>query len=447
MGRKPVLNKDLDAVISLNISHLHDAANFFALIKNQIERGEDLDELRKFSKGAAYHFRSLFEELKAKKELINNKNSKQLESLYIKELIDLNDLLDLEILQHGYNNRLIFINHINARAEILANFGLLSKLFINIVENALKYSEGDIILELQEYNARHYEIKIKSSGNKIPEYIANDLSASNGHGLSAAAKIMSYHAAEIKIHSLAQAGSIISLRFKKASKKSLLVKNKLPGIKSKSKSTVLILGLLILSTSALLIKPSKNQTIIAAKPNNTPFISRNLRELNQAYLNQDRNKYYQIKDRILKQTSDPSLANYAIVLALPQKETNPIWKDEVLANLKEYPEAYELKLSLASRSLRAGNLLAATQFNLGALLDLFKTPSKQLQIARNSIKQRGSTYYLSAISKANPDKDSKTLNPISSELESKEPSVDNNFDELNQMINMQDQELGLDLDL
>ena len=75
MGREPVLNKDLDAVISLNISHLHDAANFFALIKNQIERGEDLDELRKFSKGAAYHFRSLFEELKAKKELINNKNS------------------------------------------------------------------------------------------------------------------------------------------------------------------------------------------------------------------------------------------------------------------------------------------------------------------------------------------------------------------------------------
>ncbi len=460
MGNKAkALSKELDAVVSLNISHLHDAANFFALLKNQIDSGEDLTEIQQFSKGAAYHFRSLFEELKATKELINQPNlstKEQMQMLYGKEILDLNDLLELEILQLSHRRRLRFSSEVNHRAEILGNFGLLSKLLINIIENALKHSSGEVNIELKDSDSKHWEIKIKSCGSKIPENIASDLKSSPGHGLSAAADIINFHGAEIKIHSLDE-GSTISLRFKKENKIANKAKNK---IKSQSKKIAVLASLIIFGSLASVsyaistIGFSKSVEQQLNKNYDTQYYQAKLLELNEAYINQDRNKYKELKDAIVKNTISPDLANYALLMALSQKETNPIWREQALDS--KLGGAYELELSLAASYLKQQDYRNGLKHQAQAIQELVSSNNQELKIAREIIKQEGVEYYLASIglnreeqkpilnqTKKIEAKAAKTISPNKeSPLETEEQ-----FNELNKMIAEQDQTLGINLEL
>ncbi len=213
----------LSSLLGLNISHLHDAANFFALIKEQSHDSR----LQNFAKGASFHFRSIFEELNLNKKNfdkldINAQEENQLSMLYAKEVIDLKDILELELLQlsASYNDRLEVLDKSNAEHALsLGNFSLLSKAILNLIENALKYTEKPIKLELNDAG-NSWQIKVSSYGKSIPESLANAINnqeseVASGHGLNSLTQIMLFHNAELIIDTLADEGSSIKLIFKK----------------------------------------------------------------------------------------------------------------------------------------------------------------------------------------------------------------------------------------
>jgi hypothetical protein len=468
MGNKAkALSKELDAVVSLNISHLHDAANFFALLKNQIDSGEELTEIQQFSKGAAYHFRSLFEELKATKELINQPNlstKEQMQMLYGKEILDLNDLLELEILQLSHKRRVKLNSEVNQRAEILGNFGLLSKLLINIVENALKHSNEEVAIELKDSDSKHWEIKIKSSGTKIPENIANDLKSSPGHGLSAVADIINFHGAEIKIHSLDE-GSSIGLRFKKENK---IIERSRTKLKTQNKKLLVLASLIIFSSIASVsyaisaISFSKAIEQQLSKNYDEQIYRAKMLAISDAYINQDQAKYSDLKKALVENTSNEGLASYALLMALSQKDTNPIWQDEALNTADKIDGAYELELSLAARYLGQRDFKKGLKHQIQAIKGLVSSNNRELKVAREIIKQKGVEYYLASISTnsespetANNQVKKLKVNKKSTTLPSKSTSASKEniskpqeqFNELNKMIAEQDQTLGLDLEL
>lgn len=214
----------LSALLGLNISHLHDAANFFALIKSQTQDSK----LQDFAKGASFHFRSLFEELSHGKKVFDETafediGEDYLGMLYHKEAIDLKDILELELLQLSASseNRLNIINESNSEhALIYGNFSLLSKAILNLIENALKYTTQPIKLELQD-TGNSWQIKVSSYGESISESLANAINSqasdsnSVGHGLSSLNQIMLFHNADLSVDTLAHEGTSIRLIFKK----------------------------------------------------------------------------------------------------------------------------------------------------------------------------------------------------------------------------------------
>ncbi|MCE2928861.1 MAG: hypothetical protein LW817_04435, partial [Candidatus Caenarcaniphilales bacterium] len=154
----------LQGITALNISHLHDSANFFNLINKHLE-SRPPETIYNFAKGASFHFRALFEELK------NNFDSywqqsetdlPQFKNLYQKEQINLKDIFDMELFQISRFERLEFIDKSNSEyAFINGNFSLISKMFLNLLENALKYTDDKIKLELKSV-ADKWQVRISS---------------------------------------------------------------------------------------------------------------------------------------------------------------------------------------------------------------------------------------------------------------------------------------------
>jgi hypothetical protein len=229
------IKKHALALLALNVSHLHDSANYFSLIRNNLETA-DPKSLNNFCKGAQFHFRSLFEDLKLsieELEVSSLKSEKSRLSIYQIAAVDLKDLLELELLQISNFNRLEIVDKTNAQnALINGNFTLLSKAIINLVENALQHTKNKIKLSLID-NGSHYEIQVSSTGRGIPEAVINEikireLNISNlGHGLSGLSEIMEFHHAEIRIDNLLTDGACIRLIFNKYLSKQIKPKSSL----------------------------------------------------------------------------------------------------------------------------------------------------------------------------------------------------------------------------
>jgi|GEM_PF-6155868 len=440
------LDRELDALISLNISHLHDAANYFALLKNQIDNGEDHQQLRKFSKGAAYHFRALFEELKAAKEMLSDKNSYDLSKFYSKELIDLKDLLEIELLESSSRQRIkLSDNSKSPRAIIEANFGLLSKLILNIVENALKYSKTAVDIELSE-TTNHYLIRINSYGASIPDYIVADLKNSKGHGLSSAASIIKFHAASLEILSLSNEGSSIIIKFNKSQR----VKPK-PKVKQKKQSklgfiTLLTLAIFLSATAIRGYIEQRHSSAAAShiKPQAISF-QENIKDLEEAYVKADKDGYKASKHKILSNIQDryKPYAHYALI-----KSTNSVAPKALSKKIKA-PDLILLESDLA---LSRGEALKSIKLKLLALYYCLMNNNKDYQICKQILSTKGLNYYLSAVAKKAP-KQAPIKKP---ELHNHRASVNkdteqaNNKDEftrLNTEIEKLDASLGLNLQL
>ncbi len=446
---KAKFDKDVDALVSLNISHLHDASNFFALLKNQIETGEDLDQVKRFSKGAAYHFRALFEELKASKELLSQSEGCELSTLYSKEIIDLKDLLELELLE---NNRINLIDQcLEERALIEANFGLLTKLIINIVENALKYSKSNIDLELSS-KANNYQLKIKSYGANIPENLANDLKSSRGHGLSSSASILAFHSAKIEINSLVSEGTSITISFNKTQEQKVKVKKPKKRQELSRFSFVSIMALAIFLSLCSLKTGFEEQNIRknAERRSSTQVsFKQELKELNYAYLS---NQDSELKlNQILTKVKNKDMAHYALLISLPKDQN---WDLEVKQLLNRIPAAYDLRLAYADSLFSQKQYIKGFEATVIALYYYFSSNNQEHKIAKYIVGKRGLEYYLSSIAHANSatrvsrQKKNQTIMQSTNKQASNNPGNPNKqFQELNQLIEEQNQALGLDLEL
>jgi hypothetical protein len=251
------IKKHALTLLALNASHLHDSANFFSLIRANLEK-TDYKTLDRFCKGAQFHFRSLFDDLKLSiEELEMNSLAGESSRLSIYQIaaVDLKDLLDLELLQISNLNRLEILDKSNSQnALINGNFTLLSKALVNLVENALQHSKNKIKLTLID-NGSQFEIQVSSTGKGIPEAVINeikirDLSVTNlGHGLTGLAEIMDFHDAQIRIDNLLTDGACIRLMFNKYLSKQIKskttkkngVKNQTPKTKTANPSNYLVL--------------------------------------------------------------------------------------------------------------------------------------------------------------------------------------------------------------
>lgn len=215
----------LKAITSLNNSHLHDASNFFLLIKKSLEKSSERKAFS-FAKGAAHHFRSLFEDLNKVQERFENSSysdisQRQLDLLYKKESVDLKDILELELFQLSAVSRLDLIDYTHCEHALTeANFNLLSKAILNLIENALQHTNAKVKLELHDTGAC-WEIKVSSLGKGIPEPLAKQINQEEshieeaGHGLSSLMDILRYHNASIKVDTLAGEGACIRIYFEK----------------------------------------------------------------------------------------------------------------------------------------------------------------------------------------------------------------------------------------
>lgn len=274
--------KYLSSLLALNISHIHDAANFFTLIKNRVEE----NDTKNFAKGASYHFRTLFEELKQHKSRfdefrVDDAEQSQIELLYQKETIDLKDLLELELLQLSsstYDRIAIQDKSSSEHALIEGNFTLLSKAILNLVENAIKYTDKQIKLELSD-KEQYWQIRINSYGKSIPEALVAEILSkeisSAGHGLSSLVQIMDYHQAKLEIDTFAGSGTCITLKFPKYSSNTKINPARVKlGSDSKPKffSLSLLMLILVLSisvfflTKAFWINKTSNKNLNLPKP-------------------------------------------------------------------------------------------------------------------------------------------------------------------------------------
>lgn len=271
--RDKELKSLLSSITALNVSHLHDAANFFGLVNssvNDLEINDDKKrELSSFARGASYHFRTLFDELKTSVENFEKNDlseivSKKYHLLYKLETIDLKDLLELELFQLSQRSRLVFEDKTFCEhALIKGNFNLLSKGLLNLLENALKYTQEDIKVELSEKSSM-WQIRISSFGKSIPFEIAESINknantAGEGHGLNSLMDIINFHGASLSIDTIASEGVSINIKFDKYSQKQSVgnkhnihqiqdqaLKNlKKFSTKKKSKTWVFILSILI----------------------------------------------------------------------------------------------------------------------------------------------------------------------------------------------------------
>lgn len=212
----------IENFLSLNVTHLHDSANLFNLIKNNSKEQNIIN----FATGSAYHFRSIFNSLK--KSILQVRdydpdelNNSSLYKLIEKEEVDLKDLINIELFQLGNFSQIKIEDNTSSQYALThGNFELLSKVFLNLVENALKYSDREIKISLND-ETDLFTVRIMSFGKSISEDISLRINNKiyddiKGHGLSSLVDIMNYHDANIHITSLPNEGSSINLEFKKA---------------------------------------------------------------------------------------------------------------------------------------------------------------------------------------------------------------------------------------
>ncbi len=500
--------------MGLSISHLHDAANFFALIKNQTQDSN----LQNFAKGASFHFRSLFEELNQNKKKFDEMDSDQIQDnhltlLYHKEAIDLKDILELELLQlsSSSNDRLEISDKSNAEHALsYGNFGLLSKAILNIVENALKYTERPIKLELNDAG-NSWQIKLSSYGKSIPESLANainnkiDDNPSNGHGLNSLNQIMLFHNADFIIDTLADEGTSIRLIFKKYQGEANPVINLQSTKKeTKIKREIIILAILGITLLSFLYTIYHNKTACQAyyksftKVDDPNIIQkernclRYLTYLNevlvddipdQLYLKYTANDKEELLEQIyydfIKQFSDKdkeliSLILFDQILITAPIEYQPLIDKEAIFLIVKFPDAPNLNLYLSNHYFEKRKYGKAAIYSVKSIIALIESKLymhprlyliSKLDRDHDKLSQFLATLY-------NPNKlleqDLDSELPIEETQQEDSIATDNGTtleeavvkpakiaqpkpkspsNKLDELIDEQDRELGLDLDL
>lgn len=508
------LKNYLSSLLGLSISHLHDAANFFALIKNQTQDSN----LQNFAKGASFHFRSLFEELNQNKKKFDEMDSDQIQDnhltlLYHKEAIDLKDILELELLQlsSSSNDRLEISDKSNAEHALsYGNFGLLSKAILNIVENALKYTERPIKLELNDAG-NSWQIKLSSYGKSIPESLANainnkiDDNPSNGHGLNSLNQIMLFHNADFIIDTLADEGTSIRLIFKKYQGEANPVINLQSTKKeTKIKREIIILAILGITLLSFLYTIYHNKTACQAyyksftKVDDPNIIQkernclRYLTYLNevlvddipdQLYLKYTANDKEELLEQIyydfIKQFSDKdkeliSLILFDQILITAPIEYQPLIDKEAIFLIVKFPDAPNLNLYLSNHYFEKRKYGKAAIYSVKSIIALIESKLymhprlyliSKLDRDHDKLSQFLATLY-------NPNKlleqDLDSELPIEETQQEDSIATDNGTtleeavvkpakiaqpkpkspsNKLDELIDEQDRELGLDLDL
>lgn len=442
--REEDIKNYLDVIISLNISHLHDASNFFSLIKNDLPEGDT----KNFAKGAAYHFRSIFDELKGTKEFFDladfdNLLKNKVHLFYKKEIIDLKDLLELELFQVSNFKRLkIKDSTVKDSAATYGNFTLLSKVILNLVENALKYTNEDILIELKDPDpdARSscYELKILSFGEGISESLVTEIRNPKaiGHGLSSLVDIMDYHNADFEIDTIKGSGTCINLKFKKYHKQ--LIEDEEDDIESlgfgandwsskvinklKSRShffrpylslPVKLLGaflifIIFISVSwvnnmlvdrhydSYLVKAIRSSKQINGFRHKRQEIEADLKKMNQLMNDSKISSYLDLEDDFIKQfdKEDRSLVRLILFRNLENKK-NIYIQDFIVKRAQElqtvYPNYVDLNYSLSDLYWERNNYLLGSIYSLQVLMSLpisSVVPNKDVYLLENMYKDK-----------------------------------------------------------
>lgn len=220
----------LSSIISLTNSHLHDASNMFNLIEFDL-LDQKYQDASRACRGARFHFRSIFEELKNSQRLFDtssilNFKLNDFEILYKKTKLNLKDLFDEEIFDIFDQQQLEITDKIKIdRPYIYANTNLLTKLFLNFIENSFKYSKQKVSLELNE-DLLYYIVKIRTYQKELPSEIVSALLNNQkellGHGFASAIDILEYQNAKLEISNYKDEGSYLYLKFKKYEDESLI---------------------------------------------------------------------------------------------------------------------------------------------------------------------------------------------------------------------------------
>jgi len=231
MKAKKLSRDQLHNLLALTSSYIHDSANLFSLANSSLkdiskklsEEGKailsseelnDLNHLISFLKGSEYHFREVFTEIQ------DSQNATQAEfHNYSKSIIDLKDLIELELMEIFTLKRVRTEDNIyQNNALIYGNFSLIAKAVFNLIENALKHSNGEVKITLDD-SKDYWKLKILSLENSfkldLEESFKNLKPRNSGHGLKSVAEILKYNDIELDISSLMNQGTVISLFFHK----------------------------------------------------------------------------------------------------------------------------------------------------------------------------------------------------------------------------------------
>jgi hypothetical protein len=231
MKAKKLSRDQLHNLLALTSSYIHDSANLFSLANSSLkdiskklsEEGKavlsseelnDLNHLISFLKGSEYHFREIFTEIQ------DSQNATQAEfHNYSKSIIDLKDLIELELMEIFTLKRVKTEDNIyQNNALIYGNFSLIAKAIFNLIENALKHSNGEVKITLDD-SKDYWKLKIlsleKSFNLDLEESFKNLRPRTSGHGLKSVSEILKYNDIELDISSLIDQGTVISLFFPK----------------------------------------------------------------------------------------------------------------------------------------------------------------------------------------------------------------------------------------
>lgn len=418
----------LNSIVSLSISHLHDASNFFSLLKGSlaekelienasVANKEKLFDLRNFSRGASFHFRSLFEELKNSKKLFDHSDfdlllTNNFNLLYKKEKINLKDLMELELFQVSDFKRLKLIDKSKKDyAWIYGNFSLLSKVLLNLIENALKYTEKEITIELNDYTT-FFELKIISLGEGIPERIVNNIKDSSlkkfyGHGFESTRDIIDFHDADLDISTISGSGSCVTLRFNPFNDQEAKSQEVYDSLQSNLTFPVqlkwmipsgivaviflaALINLTALSNSynALFANTEIQKPIVAKVDKVLVSLSNSLKE------NKVKN-YHSEEDKFLK-NFDESKHHFVSLLLLEKVRItdSPFIEDFLIEKSLElyndYPDSVSLNYSLSELYFKKKKFLPAFVYSARGLMSLIKQnlfPSKDLYYLNRVFKE------------------------------------------------------------
>lgn len=430
------IKEDLSALLALNISHLHDAANFFELLKNEIRETKSEESALRFCRAAAFHFRSLFDELKNSKEFFDSSRLKEISDsgsdlLYQKEALDLRDLIDLELLQLKQHKRIVLSDKSKSeRCLINGNFSLLSKALINLIENALKYSKEEIRVELQE-KAMNYQLIIHSFSSAIKESQIN-----SGHGLNAVQEILSFHNAKLEINSMNEQSSSFYISFEKFKEKKAKQKKQK---QKKSRKKIIPLALVALTTLSLItVKINQKQE---SKKLLNQFQEQRLQPnkelklelealklaLRDRNLDQIKSSYYRSLDFFSHEKQ--KLARYSLISILPGKNSKLLEefiKEELRILEKDFPFSSKINaLQVQQNQNKTLSQIYYLSASLGSLLIEQIHSDSELYIANHYLTELKALEFLQKLSTKNRD----------------------DFTDYNDEIAAQDAALGLDFSL